>query len=97
MATRLTHDAAGNRTRVTETVGGVTREISYTYDPLNRLIAADYTTGESYAYQYDAVGNRTVYTLAMPRVKSKDNATEGERFYQKIKLLRHSLLLSRER
>jgi YD repeat-containing protein len=41
----------------------VTRTITYTYDPLNRLTAADYSTGEQYAYQYDAVGNRTAYTL----------------------------------
>jgi len=36
--------------------------ISYTYDPLYRLTAADYSTGEAYAYQYDAVGNREVMT-----------------------------------
>ncbi len=36
-----------------------TRAIAYTYDPLNRLIEADYSTGENYTYQYDAVGNRT--------------------------------------
>jgi len=39
-----------------------TRVISYTYDPLNRLTAADYSTGESYEYAYDAVGNRTAMT-----------------------------------
>jgi len=38
------------------------RSITYTYDPLNRLIAADYQTGEHYAYQYDAVGNRVTLT-----------------------------------
>ena len=36
--------------------------LSYTYDPLNRLTAADYSTGESFAYAYDAVGNRTAMT-----------------------------------
>jgi len=49
-----------------------TRTITYTYDPLNRLTGADYRsteltagpTGESFAYQYDAVGNRTVMTDA---------------------------------
>ncbi len=61
-----TLDAAGNRTRVTETVNGVTREISYTYDALYRLIAADYSTGETYGYQYDPVGNRVAYTLTTP-------------------------------
>jgi YD repeat-containing protein len=47
-----------------------THTITYTYDPLNRLTGADYrstgltagSTGESFAYQYDAVGNRTVMT-----------------------------------
>jgi len=31
--------------------------ITYTYDPLYRLAAADYSTGESFDYTYDAVGN----------------------------------------
>jgi YD repeat-containing protein len=35
---------------------------SFTYDPLNRLTSADYSTGETFAYQYDAVGNRTAMT-----------------------------------
>jgi YD repeat-containing protein len=59
-------DGVGNRTHVTETVSGVTREISYIYDALYRLTAADYSTGEAYAYQYDPVGNRTAYTLTTP-------------------------------
>ena len=40
----------------------VTRVITYTYDPLNRLTSAAYSTGESFAYAYDTVGNRTAYT-----------------------------------
>jgi YD repeat-containing protein len=32
--------------------------ITYSYDDLYRLEAADYSTGDSYAYAYDAVGNR---------------------------------------
>ena len=32
--------------------------IDYTYDPLQRLIGADYSTGEFFHYSYDAVGNR---------------------------------------
>jgi len=36
----------------------LTRTIVYTYDNLYRLTNADYTTGESYAYEYDPVGNR---------------------------------------
>ena len=54
--------------RATDTL--VTRTITYTYDPLNRLTAADYrsttltagSTGEHFAYAYDAVGNRTAMT-----------------------------------
>jgi len=42
-----------------------TRVISYTYDPLGRLTAADYSTGERYAYAYDAVGNRTAMTTTL--------------------------------
>jgi YD repeat-containing protein len=49
-----------------------TRVITYTYDPLSRLIFAGYSTGESFAYQYDAGrpwrshGNRTAYTATAP-------------------------------
>jgi RHS repeat-associated protein len=32
--------------------------IGYTYDPIYRLTAADYSTGEFFHYTYDAVGNR---------------------------------------
>ncbi len=32
--------------------------IDYSYDPLNRLTAADYDSGLYFHYQYDAVGNR---------------------------------------
>ncbi len=39
-----------------------TRVISYTYDPLGRLVEADYSTGERFEYRYDAVGNRTAMT-----------------------------------
>ena len=40
-------------------VGGpVSVTIDYTYDPLQRLVAADYSTGEVFHYTYDAVGNR---------------------------------------
>ena len=40
----------------------LTHTITYTYDPLNRLVAAAYSTGEQFAYGYDEVGNRTVLT-----------------------------------
>ncbi len=32
--------------------------INYTYDPLDRLTAADYSDGKYFHYSYDAVGNR---------------------------------------
>jgi RHS repeat-associated protein len=41
--------------------GGLGHEevtIDYSYDPLNRLTAADYSNSEYFHYQYDAVGNR---------------------------------------
>ena len=34
-----------------------TTVIRYIYDPLGRLTDANYSTGESFAYAYDAVGN----------------------------------------
>jgi YD repeat-containing protein len=40
--------------------GSVT--INYDYDPLYRLTSADYSTGDSYQYTYDAVGNRLTET-----------------------------------
>jgi YD repeat-containing protein len=36
--------------------------ITYTYDDLYRLTGAEYSTGESFAYTYDAVGNRLQLT-----------------------------------
>jgi YD repeat-containing protein len=44
----------------------LTRVITYTYDPLGRLTGAEYSTGERYEYAYDAVGNRTAYTVTTP-------------------------------
>jgi len=41
-----------------------TRVSTYTYDSLNRLVDADYSTGE--AFEYDAAGNRTVMTATTP-------------------------------
>jgi RHS repeat-associated protein len=48
-------------TRQTESTGLLTvvdRIINYDYDKLYRLTGANYTTGQSYAYDYDPVGNR---------------------------------------
>jgi YD repeat-containing protein len=42
-----------------------TRVITYTYDKLYRLTGADYSSGESFAYGYDPVGNRTVHTRTL--------------------------------
>jgi YD repeat-containing protein len=42
------------------------RVITYTYDPLYRLVKADYSTGELFEYAYDSVGNRTRYTETTP-------------------------------
>jgi YD repeat-containing protein len=39
-------------------MGETTTTIDYTYDPLYRLTAADYSMGDTYRYAYDAVGNR---------------------------------------
>jgi YD repeat-containing protein len=50
----------------TSTPAVTTRVITYTYDPLNRLTGAGYSTGESFACQYDAVGNRTALTSTTP-------------------------------
>lgn len=42
------------------------RVISYQYDSLRRLTEADYSTGERFAYTYDAVGNRLQLTEQTP-------------------------------
>jgi YD repeat-containing protein len=53
-----------------------TRSITYTlraepqdeaYDGLYRLAEADHSTGESFTYTYDTVGNRTAYTATITR------------------------------
>jgi len=44
------------------------RLITYTYDSLYRLTAADYSTGEFYRYAYDAVGNRLQFTDHVSRI-----------------------------
>ena len=45
----------------------MTTAITYTYDGLQRLIEADYSTSEKFEYAYDAVGNRTIYTVPKSR------------------------------
>ncbi len=43
--------------------GSVT--INYDYDPLYRLTSADYSTGDTYGYTYDSVGNRLTETTQL--------------------------------
>ncbi len=43
----------------------VTNVITYTYDPLNRLTAADYDNGVYFHYTYDPVGNRLTQTSSL--------------------------------
>jgi YD repeat-containing protein len=57
---------AGETTANQETTAATARLISYYYDPLNRLVAADYSTGERFAYHYDAAGNRLTLTETTP-------------------------------
>ncbi len=44
---------------MTETLGLATRTISYGYDGQQRLMSANASTGDDYAYDYDDAGNRT--------------------------------------
>ena len=71
-----------------------THVITYTYDHLYRLTDADYSTGESFAYAYDAVGNRTVqtqtitsttvttYTYPSTALRAGDSANRLDYFYE---------------
>ena len=40
--------------------------VEYSYDPLYRLVGADYSSGVRFAYDYDHVGNRTILTETTP-------------------------------
>jgi YD repeat-containing protein len=51
---------------VTETLTQTTRVITNVYDALNRLTGSDYSTGESFAYVHDVLGNRTLVTSTTP-------------------------------
>ncbi|MEJ5312667.1 MAG: hypothetical protein WHX52_23120, partial [Anaerolineae bacterium] len=44
----------------------MTREITNTYDALNRQIVSAYSSGEAFTYRYDAVGNRVAMTSTTP-------------------------------
>ena len=54
----------------------LTRTIVYTYDNLYRLTEADYTTGESYAYNYDPVGNRGSSRISVRAPRYSGDSTE---------------------
>lgn len=43
----------------------LTRVIDYSYDPLNRLVQASYSTGELFQYTYDAVGSTLEYSRTL--------------------------------
>jgi hypothetical protein len=49
--------------------------IDYTYEPLYRLTAADYSTGDFYHYAYDAVGNRLTQESTVSGLPSTVNYT----------------------
>jgi hypothetical protein len=48
--------------------------IDYTYDPLYRLTAADYSTGDAYHYVYDSVGNRLTQESMVKGLSSTVNS-----------------------
>lgn len=57
LVTQYSYDLNSNRSRLVDPLG---RTTSYTFDPLNRLVAIGYSDGKtpSVAYSYDANGNR---------------------------------------
>ena len=50
----------------------VTTSIDYTYDPLYRLVEADYSSGEQFAYAYDAVGTAPFQTRTITSTSGHD-------------------------
>ncbi|NWJ98094.1 MAG: RHS repeat protein [Chloroflexi bacterium] len=71
-------DPLGNRKAITETLNGVTRQVSYSYDELSRLIQEVQPSGATTTthpitstYTYDKSGNRlSMTTLLPPNTKS---------------------------
>src|SRR5262249_31218059 len=51
------YDPAGNRTRVTTTVGGASQTSAYTFDALNRIDTVTDPDGGVTRYHHDAAGN----------------------------------------
>jgi len=70
--------AAGNRTNLSENIGGTSRTSAWSYDPLYRLTNEVFTgsgpTGAN-SYRYDAVGNRTNRTTTFSGVSGLTNQT----------------------
>jgi RHS repeat-associated protein len=58
LAAPVPYRESGRMAQPLDALGWTTRTIDYTYDPLYRLTAADYSSGEYFHYAYDAVGNR---------------------------------------
>ena len=54
-------------------MGETSTTINYTYDPLYRLTAADYSNGDNYHYAYDAVGNRLQQETSVNSLQSTVN------------------------
>ena len=76
---RLTYDAVGNTTRITEN-GGVIR--SFIYDDLDRLLAEEYSLGGVKtvdSWQYDIAGNITHHGAGQATTSSAPFATHDAR------------------
>jgi len=56
-------DPTGRRT-ASRSVGVSPTSASYTYDPTNQVVSADYGSSQTDAYAYDPMGNRTTASVA---------------------------------
>ena len=61
-------DESDNNFVVVDLSSSEIRQISYTYDKLNRLVEAEYDTGVTISYTYDAVGNILSRTVSVSQV-----------------------------
>lgn len=68
----------GQVSQAVEAIGGTSRTVGYTYDGLNRLVAASAPGGNAYAYAYDLAGNRTSVAVngGTPATTSYDAADQ---------------------
>ncbi len=64
----------GNRTELSETVGGASRTYQWQYDQLYRLTNEVVSALGSAAYRYDAVGNRTNRTSTIPQLPTVNSS-----------------------